>query len=158
MKKANNQLASLSSKRVRPAISCTAAYLQTGQVVATLSPLLENRVGVAESSEEPNVAPGGRRLHLHIGRHAAVPDGLYKQHMSHLSGLPTTPLAHGGFFPLLHDDHQDPQWTMDRMSLGLHGGHRKHLRRVHVCKLFSDGDGRWIFSGESKIFSQLSVS
>lgn len=57
-------------------IFCAAAYLQTGQVVAPFSPLPENRLGVTEGSEEPNAAPGYRRLHLHIGRHAAVPDGL----------------------------------------------------------------------------------
>lgn len=127
-------------------------------MVATVSPLLEDRVGVTESPEEPTDAPGDRRLHLHIGRHAAVPEGLCQRRMSHLGRLRATPLAHGGFVPHLHDDHQDTPWTMDRMSLGLHAGHREALRAVLVCKLFYDSYGRGISSGESTFFSQLSIS
>lgn len=65
-----------SSHAVCLVISCAAVYLQAGPLVAAFSSPLEGHVGVTESFEEPNAAPGHCELHLHIGRHATVPEGL----------------------------------------------------------------------------------
>lgn len=94
-------------------VSCAVADLQAGPVVAVFPPAVKDRVGVGESSEESHAAPGHRELHLHSGWLAAVPQRLSGLCVSHLSRLPASPLAHGGFFPHFHPRRQEPLRTVD---------------------------------------------
>lgn len=103
----------VSSQPDCPDISSADACLQAGPVVAALPSLLEDCVGFTEIFEEPTAALGHCKLHLHIGWNAAVPEGLPRRRLPHLTRLRATPLAHGAFFPHLHAHCQGAPWTMD---------------------------------------------